>query len=101
VRPMNRLARLWHNLTHRDRFERDLDEELRSVFALLVDEKEQAGVPPQAARRAASLELGGVEVVKDRVRDVRAGALVDAFLRDARYGMRVLQRNPLGSRSYW
>jgi predicted permease len=95
VRFMNRLASLWHNLTHRDRFERDLDEEMRSVFALLVDEKEQAGLHPQAARRAASLELGGVEVVKDRVRDVRAGPLVDAFLRDARYGMRILKRNPL------
>ena len=65
------------------------------MLALLVDEKLRAGMGTEAARRAAALELGGVEVVKDRVRDVRAGALVDTFVRDARYGIRVLRRNPL------
>jgi predicted permease len=92
---IHRLTTLWQNLRRRDRFERDLDEEMQSTFALLVDEKEEAGMHPEAARRAARLELGGVEVVKDRVRDVRAGAVIDTFLRDARYGMRVLRRNPL------
>src|SRR5262245_26141627 len=95
VRLIHRLASLWRNLTHRDQLERDLDEEMRSVFALMVDAKERAGMQPEAARRAARLELGGVEILKDRVRDVRAGAFVDAFLRDGRYGMRVLRRNPL------
>jgi predicted permease len=95
VRLINRLANIWHNLTHRDQVERDLDEEVCSTLALLVDEKVRAGMRTEDARRAAALELGGVEIVKDRVRDVRAGALVDAFVRDARYGIRVLRRNPL------
>jgi hypothetical protein len=95
VRLIHRLANFWQNLRHPDRVERDLDEEMRSVLALLVDEKLRAGMGTEDARRAAALELGGVEVLKAKVRDVRAGAHADTFVRDARYGIRVLRRNPL------
>ncbi len=50
---------------------------------------------PEEARRAALIELGGVEAVKEQVRDVRAGAFLDAFARDVRYAARLLARNPL------
>src|SRR5215207_5540425 len=86
---MPRLSKLWRNLVHRD-----VDEEMRAVFNLLVDEKVQAGMPPAQARRAATLELGGLEPVKQQVRDERAGAYVDALFKDVRYGLRMLRRNP-------
>ena len=44
-----RLTRLWRNLVHRDRVERELDDEMRAIEALLVDEHRQAGVPPDEA----------------------------------------------------
>jgi predicted permease len=90
-----RLRSLWRNLAHRGRVERDLDDELSAVVELLVAEKIRAGMPPADARRAATLELGRVETVKDQVRDVRAGAFVDGLLQDSRYGARVLRRNPV------
>ncbi len=80
---------------YRDRVERDLDEEVRATFDLLVDEKIQAGMHPEDARRAAALELGGVEGVKQQVRDARAGASVDSLLQDVRYAARTLRRTPL------
>ena len=55
---LSRLRSLWRNLRHRDRVDRDLDHEVRAVFDLLVDEKMQAGLSLEQARRAATLELG-------------------------------------------
>jgi hypothetical protein len=39
--------------------------------------------------------MGGVEAVKEQVRHVRAGAVVDALQQDVRYGARTLWRQPL------
>jgi predicted permease len=91
----SRFASLCRNLFHGDRIERDLDEEVRATFDLLVDEKIQAGMPAAAARRAAALELGGVESVKQQVRDMRTGALMESLLQDLRYAVRALRRSPL------
>lgn len=92
---LSRLRSLWRNLTNRERLERDLDDELGTLHAELTDEKIRAGLPPDAARRAATIELGHVHIVKEQVRDVRAGAFWDAFVQDVRYGARLLWRNPL------
>jgi predicted permease len=90
---MSRITNVWRNLLHRDRVERDLDDEVRAAFDLLVDEKIRAGMRSEDARRAATLELGHMESVKQEVRDMRAGALVETFLSDVRYGVRLLFRN--------
>jgi predicted permease len=95
VRILNHLRSLWRNLVHRDRVEHDLDDELGAAFDLVVAEQIAAGMGPEQARRAAILQLGRVDALKDRVRDVRAGALLDGFFQDSRYGARVLRRNPL------
>ena len=44
------------------------------------------------ARRAARLELGGLDSLKDQIRDARAGAGADTFVQDIRYALRVLRR---------
>ena len=82
---MARFSSLWRNLVHRDRVERDLDDEIRTAFELLVDENIGRGMRPEDARRAATLALTPIETIKDRVRDVRAGALADTILQDLRY----------------
>jgi hypothetical protein len=50
---------------------------------------------PHDARRAAAIELGGLEAVKERVRDVKAGATVDSLVQDVRYATRTLRRAPM------
>src|SRR5437870_1919712 len=92
---MSRLRTLWRNLVHRDRVERDLDDEVGGMFDLLVEEKRRRGLSREEARRAATIEMGQVEVTKARVRDARPGAFVDGIVQDARYGARVLRRNPI------
>jgi predicted permease len=91
---MVRLRALWRNIRERGRVERELDEEVRAMHELLVDEKIASGLRPAEARRAATIELGQIESIKERVRDVRAGALFTALAQDARYAVRVLARNP-------
>jgi hypothetical protein len=92
---MPRWSSLWRNLVHRDLVDRDLDEEMRAMFNLLVEEEVQAGMPTDEARRAAKLEFGSVESVKQQVRDERAGAGADALFKDVRYCLRMLRRNPI------
>lgn len=89
-----RTASLFRNLLRRSRVERELDDEMRAYVDLLAKEKLASGMPPAEALRAARMEADA-EQVKERVRDVRAGALVEQFAADVRYGMRVWRRNPV------
>jgi putative ABC transport system permease protein len=90
-----RLRSLWNNLAHRARVERDLDDEVRTTFDLLVDEHMRQGMSRDRARRAATLRLGQVDSVKAQVMDVKAGAFFSTLLQDLRYGARLLGRSPL------
>jgi hypothetical protein len=92
---LTRVRSLMRNLIKRNRVEQDLDDEVCAVLDLLVDEHRRRGMPPGEARRAALLQLGGVESVKAQVREARAGALLDTVLQDLRYAARLLVRNPL------
>ena len=94
MRLWSRAASFWRNVFRRATVERDLDAELLAHVELLVAERIAAGSDAASARRAALLEVGGVEQVKERVRDARAGAAFETLLQDARYGVRQLRRNP-------
>lgn len=82
------------SLTQKEHLDRDLDEELQAYLDLLVDEKVQQGMSPEAALREARIELGGTEQVKEHVRESRAGAALDTLVRDARLAFRTLRKNP-------
>src|SRR5687768_6997954 len=87
------LAR-FRSLTLRSGQEQDFDEELQSYVATLAAGYERRGLSPEAARRAALVEAGGLEQVKEQVREVRVGQSIVTTLRDVRYGARVLHRSP-------
>jgi len=89
-----RFASFAHNWLRGQRQEQELDQEVRSYLDLLTEEKIKEGMEPETARRAARIELGGVEQVKEEVRDVHAGAWLETVLQDLRYGSRVLRNNP-------
>jgi putative ABC transport system permease protein len=82
------------NLLHREKLESDLDEEIREYAHGIADEKISAGMSPSEARRSALAEMGGLEQVKQAVRESRAGTSVELFWQDVRYGLRMLWRNP-------
>jgi hypothetical protein len=72
----------------------DLDREVHSHLALLIEEKIRAGMFPEEAQRAARMELGGIEQVKEEVRDRRMGNWLHSAFFDFRYGVRQLRKNP-------
>ena len=91
---LSRLRSVWRNLVHRDRVDHDLDAEVRAMFDLLVDEKTKSGLSLEQARRAAMIELGRESSITQQVREARAGASLDAVIKDIRYGLRMLRGNP-------
>jgi macrolide transport system ATP-binding/permease protein len=80
------------NLFFVRRVDADLDSEVHAHLEMLIEEKMRAGMPAAAARRAARIELGGVEQVKEQVRDSRTGAFLDSLVQDFRFAIRSLRR---------
>ena len=82
------------NIFQSRRVDADLDQEVRSHLEMLIEEKVRAGMPLGEAQRAARIELGGVEQVKEQVREARTGAFLDSLLQDFRFAVRSLRRTP-------
>jgi hypothetical protein len=57
-------------------------------------EKMRAGMSREAAVRAARVEFGGVEAVKEEVRSARWETLIESTAKDVRYAVRALLRSP-------
>jgi putative ABC transport system permease protein len=89
---LSRITSTWRNLSDKDVVDQELTEELRAHIDLLTDQKIREGLEPEAARRAALLDVGGVEQVKERVREVRMGRPLDDFSQDLRYALRGLRK---------
>jgi putative ABC transport system permease protein len=85
---------LVRNLLRRKAVERDLDAEVNGYTQLLEEENVAQGMKPGDARRAARIELGGPEQVKEEVRGIRAGVWFETFWRDVRFGVRLLWKAP-------
>jgi MacB-like periplasmic core domain len=84
----------FQSLLHRRQIDTELDDEIHSPVELLADQKIAEGMNPEQARRAARIELGGVERVTEAVRDGRVSEWLDTLACEVRFGLRVLQRNP-------
>ena len=72
----------------------DFADELEGHLQLHIDDNVRSGMPPGEARRRALIKLGGVESAKDRCRDRRGFPVLESFLQDLRYSLRVLGKNP-------
>src|SRR5262245_45761518 len=89
-----RMASLWRTLFRKSRLEAELDAELRGCLEELTSRKVREGMDPSAARRAAGIEMGGLESVKEDVRSARIGRGLDSVLQDVRYAWRGLRTAP-------
>ena len=90
---LNRIIACWRNLLRKRDVEQELSDELAHAFESLVEKKIQEGLSEAEARRWAAIELGGVEQLKEKVREVRAGYYIESLLRDVRFGTRILAKN--------
>ena len=79
---------------HSAQLEKQLDAELRFDFDQRVAENIRSGMSEAEARRAARLEFGGIEQVKEECRDARGLPFLHSVLQDARYALRGMRRSP-------
>src|SRR5437879_5113308 len=78
----------------RSRMESEMDAELRFHVEAFAEDLVRSGVPREDALRRARIEFGGVERAKEECRDALALRLVDHVVRDLRFGLRLLIKNP-------
>jgi putative ABC transport system permease protein len=79
-------------LLRRTRFEREMSEELRFHVEAYTEDLVRAGVPWRDAQRRARVAFGGLEGLKDELRQARGLRLIDEFRQDTRYAVRQLRR---------
>ncbi|MGH9160881.1 MAG: ABC transporter permease, partial [Vicinamibacteraceae bacterium] len=91
---LHRLASIARWIVHRNRTERDLNDELQAFVDMAAADRVRDGVAADEARRQAVLQLGGVEQTKERVRSARRGAWLDEIVQDVRYAVRTLRKSP-------
>jgi hypothetical protein len=68
---LSKLLSFWRNLFRIDQVEQDLDDKLQSYMEELAERKVHTGLDPEAAREAALMEVGGIERIKNLVRQQR------------------------------
>ena len=78
----------------RKRREAELDEELRSHLEMAARERAEQGEDVKDAERAARREFGNVGLVKEVTQDAWGGRWLRDVADDARYGLRMLLKNP-------
>jgi macrolide transport system ATP-binding/permease protein len=82
------------SIFHKNRAELDLSEELQFHLQNQIDEYVAQKMSPKEARHAALRSLGGIEQAKEECRDARKVNLIENFLQDVRFGLRMLRRSP-------
>lgn len=86
-------ARLKALVTRRKLDDR-LDDEVAFHLAMLADDHARRGLSAEEARAAARRDFGGVMRMKEAYREQRSVPAIEAFIQDARYGVRTLLRTP-------
>jgi predicted permease len=82
------------NWFRRRKLEDSLDRELRYHLDRRIHDFEQAGLPPQEARRQAFMELGGVAQIEEEVRDIWLTRWLRDFAYDLRFTLRSFRKTP-------
>ncbi|MGA7522053.1 MAG: ABC transporter permease [Acidobacteriaceae bacterium] len=73
---------------------REIQEELRGFVESSIDDKMRRGMTREEAERAARVEVGSAEMVRQKVWSVGWESLVESVWHDIRYGVRQMRRSP-------
>ncbi len=81
-------------LMRKRRLDRELEDEVIAHLELAERDAIARGLPVKDARAAARRSFGGIEQMKEEQRDQRSLRWIEALLRDFRYGLASLGRDP-------
>jgi predicted permease len=85
--------RLWAFCARRV-LDTELEAELESHLQLAIDEYIEHGATPEEARRQALVHFGGLQQAREKQREARGLMQIDNLLRDLKYTVRKLLRDP-------
>jgi predicted permease len=88
---------MWQRLSavfRRNRFERDLDDEIGFHLAMYEQRLREAGMSEAEARDAARRKFGNVVLVKEEARDLWLFTWLESLWLDLRYALRSLRKSP-------
>jgi putative ABC transport system permease protein len=87
--------RMWaRGLFAKGSVEQELDEEMRFHIDMEAAKHARAGLPPDEARRRASIAFGGIEDHKEAMRDGRGARGLERLASDLRFAARQLRKTP-------
>src|SRR6266567_4538336 len=84
-------TRAWLSPHHTDQ---EFEKELETHLEMLTDENVRRGMPPEEAKRAARIRLGGQTQLKETNRELHGLPFLGTFFQDIRYALRMLRKNP-------
>jgi predicted permease len=94
MRWLRKLLMQCQMLLRRDRAGEQLQDELQFHLDQQIAENLAAGISPEEARRAALRSFGNPATLRDQARNTWSWQWLEMFLRDLRFGIRALARNP-------
>ncbi len=74
--------------------DQDFELEMTSHLELLTEENMRRGMAREEAQRAARMRLGGVTQLRETNRELQGLPLLETFLQDVRFALRMLRKNP-------
>src|SRR6185436_20844026 len=81
-------------LLGRDRFEREMRDEVRFHIEARAEDLARAGLPAAEAMRRARMEFGTEDAIKDDCRQSRGLRWLDELSNDLRYALRLMRKTP-------
>src|SRR5258706_14269648 len=94
---MSKISEIWRRvgmLVRREKFARELEEEMRLHRELKEKELIADGVDASEARYAANRQFGNATHLRERGRETWGWMWLEDFVQDLRFGARVLGENP-------
>src|SRR5215475_9528558 len=94
---LDKLSQLWRRLLfylRRDRFDRELEEEMRFHLEMKAEENLAAGISPEDARYAAQRQFGNQSLLLEESRDMWSYRILETLAQDLRYGLWMMLKNP-------
>ncbi len=91
-------ARMWlmrfSSFFQKQSLEQDLEQEIQEHLEMATEENLRRGMTPREAEAAARRSFGGVEQMKEELRDQRGIPVLESFARETRFAFRSLRRAP-------
>src|SRR5260221_115162 len=94
MRWLGTLAYYVRSLVSRDRAEAELEDELQFHVERQIAEYVKGGMSPNEARLAALRTLGGLDQIKEEVRDTDRIPWLETLVQDVRFALRTFRRRP-------